>query len=188
MADASPGLTARQLGWLHDWFVRDDTYSDALAELTNFQTRQPFAALWGDGTTSSSDGQHYKTGAHGNRHGRVNKRYGHAPGVTFYTHVSDQYAPFHTKIISANKRDATFVLDGLLYHESDLNIEEHYTDTHGYTEHVFALWALLGFKFAPRIRDITDSRLFWVRTSNGAAKHHGLTNLSSQTTNSAREP
>jgi TnpA family transposase len=160
MADASPGLTARRLGWLHDWHVRDDTYSGALAELTNFQSRQPFAALWGDGTTASSDGQQYKTGAHGNRHGRVNKRYGHAPGVTFYTHVSDQYAPFHTKVISANKRDATYVLDGLLYHESDLNIEEHYTDTHGYTEHVFALCALLGFKFAPRIRGITDSRLF----------------------------
>ncbi|END35581.1 tn3 transposase DDE domain protein, partial [Escherichia coli P0302308.4] len=26
-------------------------------------------------------------------------------------------------------RDSTHVLDGLLYHESDLNITEHYTDT-----------------------------------------------------------
>jgi TnpA family transposase len=26
-------------------------------------------------------------------------------------------------------RDSTYVLDGLLYHESDLRIEEHYTDT-----------------------------------------------------------
>lgn len=25
-------------------------------------------------------------------------------------------------------RDATYVLDGLLYHENDLRIEEHYTD------------------------------------------------------------
>ena len=35
-------------------------------------------------------------------------------------------------------RDAPFVLDGVLYHESDLNLEEHYTDTHGYTEINFA--------------------------------------------------
>ena len=27
---------------------------------------------------------------------------------------------------------------GVLYHESDLNLEEHYTDTHGYTEINFA--------------------------------------------------
>jgi Tn3 transposase DDE domain len=67
-----------------------------------------------------------------------------------YTHVSDQYAPFHTKVINATVRDATHVLDGLLYHESDLCIEEHYTDTAGFTDHVFALCHLLGFRFAPR--------------------------------------
>ena len=74
------------------------------------------------------------------------------PGVLFYTHVSDQYAPFHTKVINVGVRDATYVLDGLLYHESDLRIEEHYTDTAGFTDHVFALMHLLGFRFAPRIR------------------------------------
>jgi TnpA family transposase len=53
---------------------------------------------------------------------------GTEPGVLFYTHVSDQYAPFYTKVINATVRDATHVLDGLLYHESDLKIEEHYTE------------------------------------------------------------
>lgn len=57
-------------------------------------------------------------------------------------------------------RDATHVLDGLLYHESDLRIEEHYTDTAGFTDHVFALCHLLGFRFAPRIRDLADKRLY----------------------------
>jgi TnpA family transposase len=52
------------------------------------------------------------------------------------------------------------VLDGLLYHESDLKIEEHYTDTAGFTDHVFALCHLLGFRFAPRIRDLADRRLY----------------------------
>jgi TnpA family transposase len=46
---------------------------------------------------------------------------------------------FHTKIINATVRDATHVLDGLLYHESDLRIEEHYTDTAGFTDHLFEL-------------------------------------------------
>lgn len=57
-------------------------------------------------------------------------------------------------------RDSTRVLDGLLYHESDLEITEYYTDTAGFTEHVFALMYLLGFAFAPRIRDLHDKRLF----------------------------
>ena len=57
-------------------------------------------------------------------------------------------------------RDATYVLDGLLLHEAELRIEEHYTDTAGFTDHVFALMHLLGFKFAPRIRDLADKKLY----------------------------
>jgi TnpA family transposase len=160
MAESCPGSTYAKLTWLQAWHIRDETYSAALAELTNAQFRQPFAAYWGDGTTSSSDGQNFKAGGRGQFAGQVNLKYGQEPGVQFYTHISDQYAPFHIKVISATVRDATHVLDGLLYHESDLRIEEHYTDTAGFTDHVFALMPPLGFRFAPRIRDLADKRLY----------------------------
>lgn len=48
----------------------------------------------------------------------------------------------------------------MLYHESDLRIEEHYTDTAGFTDHVFALMHLLGFRFTPRIRDLGETKLY----------------------------
>jgi hypothetical protein len=115
-----------------------------MAELVNAQFRQPFAAYWGDGTTSSSDGQNFKAGVRGQFAGQINLKYGQKPGVQFYTHISNQYAPFHTKVINATVRDAAHVLDDLLYHESDLRIDEHYTDTAGFTDHVFALMHLLG--------------------------------------------
>jgi TnpA family transposase len=89
----------------------------------------------------------------------VNAKYGNDPGVTFYTHVSDQYAPFHTKVINATVRDATHVLDGLLYHESELRIEEHYNDTAA-SPIPSSLCRLLGFRFAPRIGDLADKRLY----------------------------
>ncbi|HXZ46156.1 MAG TPA: Tn3 family transposase [Pseudolabrys sp.] len=160
MAEACPGVTYARLSWLQAWHIRDETYSAALAELVNAHRRHPFAAWWGDGTTSSSDGQRFKAGGTAEAAGNVNPKYGSDPGVQFYTHISDQYAPFHTKVINVGVRDATYVLDGLLYHESDLRIEEHYTDTAGFTDHVFALMHLLGFRFAPRIRDLADKRLF----------------------------
>jgi len=160
MAESCPGTTYAKLTWLQAWHIRDETYSAGLAELINAQFRQPFAAYWGDGTTSSSDGQNFKLGGRGQFAGQVNLKYGQEPGVQFYTHISDQYAPFHTKVINATVRDATHVLDGLLYHESDLRIEEHYTDTAGFTDQVFALMHLLGFRFAPRIRDLADKRLY----------------------------
>jgi hypothetical protein len=63
-------------------------------------------------------------------------------------------------VVNVGVRDSTYVLDGLLYHESDLRIEEHYTDTAGFTDHVFALMHLLGFRFAPRIRDLSETKLY----------------------------
>ncbi len=160
MAESCPGTTYAKLAWLQAWHTRDETYSTALAELVNAQVRHPFAEHWGDGTTSSSDGQNFRTGSKAESTGHINPKYGSSPGRTFYTHISDQYAPFHTKVVNVGVRDSTYVLDGLLYHESDLRIEEHYTDTAGFTDHVFALMHLLGFRFAPRIRDLGDTKLY----------------------------
>ncbi len=163
MAESCPGTTYAKLSWLQAWHVRDETYSAALAELVNAQFRHSFAENWGDGTTSSSDGQRFKAGGRAENTGHVNPKYGSEPGRLFYTHISDQYAPFHTKVVNVGVRDSTYVLDGLLYHESDLRIEEHYTDTAGFTDHVFALMHLLGFRFAPRIRDLKDTKLYIVK-------------------------
>ena len=107
-----------------------------------------------------SDGQNFRTGSKPESTGPSTRNTAAAMGRTFYTHISDQYAPFHTKVVNVGVRDSTYVLDGLLYHESDLRIEEHYTDTAGFTDHVFALMHLLGFRFAPRIRDLGDTRLY----------------------------
>jgi TnpA family transposase len=160
MAESCRGTTYARLSWLQAWHIREETYPAALAELVNAQFQQPFSIYWGEGTTSSSDGQRFRAGGKGEATGQINPKYGSDPGVLFYTHISDQYAPFHTQVINTTVRDASYVLDGLLYHESDLRIEEHYTDTAGFTDHVFALKHLLGYRFAPRIRDLSDRRLY----------------------------
>ncbi len=165
MADASAekedgrNLTFRRLAWADDWHLSEENYRKALAEVVNVHHRLPFSAYWGEGRTSSSDGQRFRAGGHKDFTSQVNARYGREPGVMFYTHVSDQYAPFYTKVINTMVRDATHVLDGLLYHESDLQIEEHYSDSEGFTDQVFGASHGLGFFFAPRIRDIKDKRL-----------------------------
>lgn len=62
MAESCLGTSYARLSWLQAWQTRDETYGAALAELVNAQLRQPFALLWGDGATSSSDGQRFKAG------------------------------------------------------------------------------------------------------------------------------
>ncbi len=52
------------------------------------------------------------------------------------------------------------MLDALLYHQSDVSVLRHHTDGGGDSDHVFALCALLGFKFSPRIPDLKHRRLY----------------------------
>lgn len=65
LAESSPGMTYAKLSWLQAWHIREETYSVALAELVNSQFNHTFAGNWGDGTTSSSDGQRFRAGGRG---------------------------------------------------------------------------------------------------------------------------
>jgi len=160
MAEASQGHTADRLDWIYDWYVRETTYAAALARIVDLQSQIPLVQHWGSGRTSSSDGQAFPIGFKKPVLAQVNAKSGRDPVTVVYTHVSDRYAPFHAKTISSTVRDATHVLDGLLNHHSEIETAEHYTDTSGFTEHIFALCTALGFRFAPRIRDLGDHRLF----------------------------
>lgn len=141
--------------------IRDETYSAARADLVNASSgillpktgamEQPRLQMDSGSRPAARPKPHVMS---------IRSMVSGEPSALFYTHVSDQYAPFDTKVVNVGVRDATYVFDGLLYHESDLRIEAHYTDTAGFTDHVFAMMHLLGFRFAPRIRDLADKRLF----------------------------
>ena len=162
MAEACRTTSWRQLTWTADWHIRDECYAQALATLIDAQHSQPLAAHWGSGNTSSSDAQFFRAGGRGEVRGYANLHYGQEPGVKFYTHLSDQFGPFHTKVLAATDHEAPHVLDGLLYHESSLVIDEHYTDTGGFSDHIFAVCHLFGLRYAPRIRDLKDKRLYTI--------------------------
>ena len=159
MAEACTIASLGQLAWVADWHIRDETYALALGRLVDHQQREPLAAIFGGGFASSSDGQFFRAGGFARDTGRVNAHYGDDPGSKFYTHLSDRYAPFHTRVIAATASEALHILDGLLYHHSDVTIRRHHTDGGGDSDHVFALLALLGFQFAPRIPDLKNRRL-----------------------------
>ncbi len=160
MAEACSIASLGQLAWMSDWHIREETYAQALRCLVNHQQREPLAARFGDGTASSSDGQFFQAGGPGRDAGRLNAHYSQQPGFKAYTHLSDRYGPFFTKLIAATASEALHVLDALLYHQSEVQIRRHHTDGGGESDHVFALCALLGFQFAPRIPNLKHRRLY----------------------------
>ena len=118
--------------------IHDDAMKKAQACLVNYQHRLSLPSYWGDGTTSPSDGMRVQVGV-SSLVSEHNPHYGSGKGSTIYRFVSDQYSTFYTKVINTNAREAVHVIDGLLEHETDLCINEHCTDTAGYTDQVFGL-------------------------------------------------
>ncbi len=163
MANAAVGMSYDELAWVADWYVREDTVRKAIVELVNFMGQQPVSRTWGDGTTSSSDGQLFGVQARA-LYARSNPHSQEmGTSMNVYTHVADNLSPYYGKLIESTASEAAYILDGLLYHETDLRPQEHYADTRGYTDTLFGLCYILGFRFAPRLRDVSERRLFRMR-------------------------
>lgn len=160
MSNSVNGVTVDMLRHILQYYIREETLINASAEIVNQHHELPLSAVYGSGTLSSSDAQRFKIRADSLLASYYPRYYGYyEKAIGIYTHVSDQYSVFSTKIISCSPREALYVLDGLLENNTILKIREHTTDTHGYTEIVFALCHLLGFYFMPRIRDLKDQQL-----------------------------
>jgi len=158
MAQITQGVTYKQLKRVSDWQMTEEAQRAALAALVHAISRLDTTIHWGEGRTSASDGQRFAMPRKVLQQTYSTRFSDFA--LEFYSFVADNYAPFYSLPIECTDRDSAFVLDGLCYNESDLELEEHYTDTHGYTEINFAAFAILGRRFCPRIRGLQKQRLY----------------------------
>ena len=158
MAQLIQDISYKQLKRVSDWQMTEEAQRQALAELVGAISGLDTSLHWGEGRTSASDGQRFALPKKVLQQTYSPKFSDFA--LEFYSFIADNYAPFYSTPIECTDRDAAFVLDGLYYNESELDLEEHYTDTHGYTEINFAAFAMLGRRFCPRIRGVQQQRIY----------------------------
>jgi TnpA family transposase len=158
MAAASPGIGAWEISHIADVYFSEETLKAASVELVNHASRLPLSYVWGQGDTCSSDGMRFYVPVHllsADYSGVLKER-----GLTMLAHTANNFLQMHQKPVPCRLRESTFSLDGLMEHETELDPQTCYTDTHGYTEVVMATASLLGFDLAPRIRDVKDQTLY----------------------------
>ena len=161
MSASVKDISVDMLRHILHFFVREETLKAASAEIVNRHHQLPLSAVYGSGKISSSDAQRFGIRASSLLASYYPRYFGYyQKAIGIHTHVSDQYSVFSTKVISCSPREALYVLDGLLENNTILKPQKHTTDTHGYTEIVFALCYLLGYEFMPRIRDLKDQQLY----------------------------
>ncbi len=148
-----------QLSRLSRWHIESEAVDRALAMVIEGQAQLPMASLWGLGLTASSDGQFFPSARQGEAMNLVNARYSSEPGLKAHTPVPDRFGPLATQTIPATVNEVPYILDGLLMTRAGRRIREQYADSSGFTDHVFAVTSLLGYRFIPPIRALSSKRL-----------------------------
>ena len=161
MAESTEDLPVRLLQHVSRTCVREETIRRANAAIVNYHRTLDVSRHWGEGHIASSDGQRFGVRGSSLLAAFYPRYFGYYDrAVSVYTHLSDQYSVFNTQVISCAEREALYVLDGLLEHDTELPIRTHIVDTSGCTDQVFGLCYLLGFTFMPRLKNLAARRLF----------------------------
>ena len=91
------------------------------------------------------------------------KYFGQNKGSSTVGFIDARNFMWYSTVISSAEREAAYVIDGLM-HNNVVKSNIHSTDTHGYSEVIFASTCFLRFEFAPRIKGLHKQNLYAFKT------------------------
>ena len=71
----------------------------------------------------------------------------------------------YSQLKAPSSSEVASMIEGVLRHDTEMDVERQYVDTHGQSEVGFAFCHLLGFALLPRLKNLKKQRLY--RPSNG---------------------
>jgi TnpA family transposase len=153
-------LKRHRLLWVDQNYVRDETLIACNAMLVAAQNRIGLARTWGGGGVASADGMRFVVPVR-TIHAAPNPKYfNRGRGVTWYNLLSDQRTGLNAITVPGTLRDSLVLLAVVLEQQTELQPTRIMTDTGAYSDVVFGLFRLLGYRFSPRLADIGGTR-FW---------------------------
>jgi TnpA family transposase len=155
-----PALRRERLAWVNQNYLRDDTLVAANAILVAAQNSVALAHAWGGGEVASADGMRFVVPVRTVHAGPNPKYFGFGKGVTWYNLLSDQCSGLNAITVPGTLRDSLILLAVVLEQQTELQPTKIMTDTGAYSDVVFGLFRLLGYRFSPRLSDIGGTR-FW---------------------------
>lgn len=156
----SPALRRDRLLWMDQNYVRDETLAAANTLLVSAQSRIPLARTLGGGGVALANGMRFVVPVR-TIHAGPNPKYSNrGRGVTWYNLISDQGTGLNAITVPGTLRDSLVLLSVVLEQQTELQPTHIMTDTGAYSDVVFGLFRLLGYRFCPRLADIGGSR-FW---------------------------
>jgi TnpA family transposase len=166
MAKISKGIGENELDTATTWYLSEENTNEANDKILSFIDTLAITKYLKsnpDINHTSSDGQKYtvKSSIDSTNAGHSHKYFGLDKGVVTYTFIDETHKLFYSIVINVNERESGYVIDGLM-HNDVVKSHIHSTDTHGFSEVIFGLTHLLGFAFAPRIKNFKHQQLYGI--------------------------
>jgi TnpA family transposase len=153
-------LTRKRLSHIEQSYLRADTLRAANSRLVDAQHNIGLADYWGGGLCASADGMRFVAPRPSVATAANPRYFGKKRGLTWFNILNDQRVGIGSVVIPGTMRDSLYILDGILEIDSRHRPDMIATDTASYSDQVFGLFALLGYRFSPRLADLPDQR-FW---------------------------
>lgn len=149
----------KELLYVRRRFIQKAALRNAIAKVVNaiFATR--WLHIWGEGTTAcASDSK--KFGAWDqNLMTEWHIRYG-GRGVMIYWHVEKKSVCIYSQLKRCSSSEVAAMIEGVLRHCTEMEVERQYVDSHGQSEVAFAFSHLLGFDLLPRLKALPSQKLY----------------------------
>lgn len=139
-------------------YVTRDAVRNAIRRVVNeiFKVRQ--VHIWGEGTTScAADSKKFGSWDQ-NLMTEWHTRYG-GKGVMIYWHVDRKSTCIYSQLKRCSSSEVAAMIEGVLHHCTNMQVDKTYTDSHGQSEVAFAFSFLLGFELLPRLKEIRKEKL-----------------------------
>lgn len=162
MANISMGINADKLSNLVKWCFSVENLTRANDMIVSMMNKLALPNIFRYDKTqlhTSSDGRKVAVGVESLAATYSFKYFGKDKGVSVYTFIDEREVLFSSSVFSSSERDATYVIDGLL-HNDVIKSTIHSTDTHGFTDAIFAVTHLLNVAYAPRLKGSARRTLY----------------------------
>jgi TnpA family transposase len=163
MAALDSGTTPRDLAYVRRRYLSVDTLRRAIAVVADGTLHARDPAIWGSGTTAcASDSKHFGAWDQ-NLMTQWHVRYG-GRGVMIYWHVERNSLCIHSQLKSPSSSEVASMIEGVIHHCTEMEIDRQYVDSHGQSTVAFAFCRLLGFELLPRLKAIHSQKLYRPKT------------------------
>jgi TnpA family transposase len=158
MAGLGSGATAKDLAYVRRRYLTADALRRAIAIVADGTLRARNPAIWGEGTTAcAADSKHFGAWDQ-NLTTQWHVRYG-GRGVMIYWHVERKSLCIHSQLKSPSSSEVASMIEGVVHHCTEMEIDRQYVDSHGQSTVAFAFCRLLGFQLMPRLKAIGRQKL-----------------------------